>query len=221
MLVILAQLMLTTTTLLLLVGVWVGLEPLLGDLLPAHLIATVYLTYATLMVILVLLSKLARLFLRGKTGRLESKVNLFGWALQDWSYQVGLRLSHMVFLYPLLPGQIHGLFGLRRRKGTSLLGSFYDIDLLDIGRHCMVGTGATLAAHVVEDGVVKRAPIRVGDHSTVGAFTLVAPGVTIGENVVVAAYSFVPKHAILEPNTVYAGVPARKIADRPSLEGQT
>ncbi len=54
----------------------------------------------------------------------------------------------------------------------------------------------------------------VGDYAWLGPRCILLPGVTIGEGAVVAAGAVVPKN--VEPYTVVGGVPARKIADRPS-----
>jgi acetyltransferase-like isoleucine patch superfamily enzyme len=57
------------------------------------------------------------------------------------------------------------------------------------------------------------APVRLGSHCWLGARAMVLPGVTVGEGAVVAAGAVVTRD--VEPYTVVAGVPARKIRDRP------
>lgn len=53
--------------------------------------------------------------------------------------------------------------------------------------------------------------IVVGDNVFIGAGSAILPGVTIGSNVVVAANSVVTKNC--DSDSVYAGVPARRIKD--------
>ena len=57
------------------------------------------------------------------------------------------------------------------------------------------------------------APISIGDYAWVGINATILKGVTIGEGAVVAAGAVVTKD--VEPYTIVAGVPARKIGDRP------
>lgn len=51
--------------------------------------------------------------------------------------------------------------------------------------------------------------IVVGDNVFIGIRTIILPGVVIGDNVIIGAGSVVSKN--LDSNSVYAGVPARKI----------
>ncbi|WP_306173934.1 acyltransferase [Pseudoalteromonas shioyasakiensis] len=52
-------------------------------------------------------------------------------------------------------------------------------------------------------------PIRIENNVFIGSHCIIMPGVTIGSNVVVGAGSVVTKS--LEPNAVYAGIPAKRI----------
>ena len=60
---------------------------------------------------------------------------------------------------------------------------------------------------------VERSFIHLGKHSAVFTNAVVYPGVTIGEGAIVAVGSVVKDD--LEPWTIYAGNPARKVAKRP------
>jgi acetyltransferase-like isoleucine patch superfamily enzyme len=53
--------------------------------------------------------------------------------------------------------------------------------------------------------------IKIGNNVNIGADTLILPGVTIEDNVIVGANSLVPKEARLEKDSVYGGVPVKKI----------
>jgi carbonic anhydrase/acetyltransferase-like protein (isoleucine patch superfamily) len=54
-------------------------------------------------------------------------------------------------------------------------------------------------------------PVKIGNHVLIGIRTTILKGVTIGDNSVVGAASVVAKD--VEPNTIVAGNPARKIRD--------
>lgn len=75
-----------------------------------------------------------------------------------------------------------------------------------VGNHCHIGAGAVLA------GVIEPAsatPVTIEDDVLIGANAVVIEGVHIGKGAVVAAGSIV-LHDV-EPNTLVAGNPARKI----------
>ena len=90
--------------------------------------------------------------------------------------------------------------------------------LITLGDHVSV----TTSSFVTHDGGVwvfrKKhpkidilAPIRVGNNVFIGADCMILPGVTIGDNVVLAARSVVTKN--IPDNCVAGGVPAKPIKD--------
>jgi acetyltransferase-like isoleucine patch superfamily enzyme len=64
----------------------------------------------------------------------------------------------------------------------------------------------------VERGVVKTAPLRLGNNVTVGSGSVIEIGVDAGDGCQVGALSFVPKHTRLQAGVTYGGVPAERIA---------
>ncbi len=101
---------------------------------------------------------------------------------------------------------------------------FYDGGApLTIGDECAIAynvvfctiTHAPGDAHRRAGKQVNR-PIQVGDGCWIGANTVILPGVTIGAGCIIAAGAVVRNDC--EPNSLYAGVPARRIgsADRDS-----
>lgn len=94
--------------------------------------------------------------------------------------------------------------------------------LLDGTGGLTIGDGATVSAGVQiysHDSVrrtlsggtdpIDRAPVAVGDHTYIGAGTVVAKGVTIGHHAVIGAMSFVNRD--IEPYTIAVGSPCRSI----------
>ena len=68
--------------------------------------------------------------------------------------------------------------------------------------------GTLLFRHLVPDLEITK-PIRVGNNVFIGTRSIIMPGVTIGDNVIVAAGSLVSRD--LPSNGVYGGVPAKLI----------
>jgi len=74
-------------------------------------------------------------------------------------------------------------------------------NLVEIGSHCSIYSHSTIDSK--KGKVVLKKNCRVGTHSTI------MPNVTVGENSIVAAYSFVTKD--IPKNEIWAGIPAKKI----------
>ena len=74
-------------------------------------------------------------------------------------------------------------------------------DLVQIGSHCSIYSVSTIDEK--EGEVILKSNCRIGSHS------VVMPGVTVGENSIVGAFSFVNSN--IPDNVVAVGVPARVI----------
>lgn len=55
------------------------------------------------------------------------------------------------------------------------------------------------------------AKVIIGNNVWIGAHTIIVPGITIGDNCVIGAGSFVNRN--IPPNTIYAGTPVRHLQD--------
>lgn len=90
-------------------------------------------------------------------------------------------------------------------------------ELIEIGSHVTISHRCIIASHMATsvDTPLKAlypgtsAPVRIGDGAWLCTGAIVLPGVTIGENAVVAAGAVVSRD--VAPNTLVAGVPARPI----------
>lgn len=89
--------------------------------------------------------------------------------------------------------------------------------LIEIGNNVTITRGVAFVNHdggvaLFRDeysGLNSYGKIKVGSNVFIGINTIILPGVTIGDNVVIGAGSIVNKS--IEPNLVVAGIPARKI----------
>jgi acetyltransferase-like isoleucine patch superfamily enzyme len=74
-------------------------------------------------------------------------------------------------------------------------------DRVQIGSHCAIYSISTIDA--------KSGPVRIRKNAKIGSHCIVMPGVTIGENAVVGAFSFV--NADIPEDSLSYGVPVRVI----------
>lgn len=75
-------------------------------------------------------------------------------------------------------------------------------------------SGATMTGPMVpaEYANVLREPVRIGRHVIIGSGSVLLPGIDVGDGVAIGALSLVKGNC--EPFGVYAGAPARRVADR-------
>lgn len=88
--------------------------------------------------------------------------------------------------------------------------------VLRIGSGCDISAGVQIYTHDTVHRVLSRgqtpvshAPVTIGDRCHIGAQSVIAPGVTIGNHVVIGACSYVNRD--IPPYTVAVGTPCRPI----------
>lgn len=94
------------------------------------------------------------------------------------------------------------------------IGAFTLIDAkhgVEIGDHAQLGSHVSVYSHSTIDG--KKGRVIIERNAKIGSHSVVMPGVTIGENSVVGALSFVNRS--VPPNVVACGVPVKVIKRLP------
>ena len=82
------------------------------------------------------------------------------------------------------------------------INSEFNVEIQDdvqIGSHCSIYSNSTIDN--------KKGPVKLKKNCRIGTHSTIMPNVTIGENSIVAAYSFVTKN--IPENQIWAGVPAK------------
>ncbi|WP_433874485.1 acyltransferase [Sinomonas atrocyanea] len=81
-----------------------------------------------------------------------------------------------------------------------------------VGPEVFIGTSThELGTQDARAGALAFRPVVVGRGAWIGARTVILPGISIGSGAVIAAGAVVVRDC--EPNTLYAGVPARPVRD--------
>lgn len=76
---------------------------------------------------------------------------------------------------------------------------------VEIGDNVQIGSHCSIYSHSTID--LKKGPVILEKNCKIGSHSTIMPNVTIGENSIVAAYSFVNKN--IPKNQIWAGVPAQ------------
>jgi acetyltransferase-like isoleucine patch superfamily enzyme len=188
---------------------WIQVVAVSLSLVPA------YLTFGILLMILSAAS-VRLLGWRTRPG-LSLKVSERDWQLLNWvRYMVSIHLVR-VFAGTVFRATPLWTFYLRLNGATIGRGVYVnsvavsDHSLLEFGDGVVIGEGAHVSGHVVERGLVKTAPVKLGRGVTVGLDSVVGIGVEVGDHTAIGGLSLVPKFTKLEANATYVGIPVRKI----------
>lgn len=191
------------------------LPPLLEGL--AVILLTILISYFLIILILAFINKIARLFLRYKEGELTGLETIL-WTIKETAWDIARSITKKIILQPLFPDILMRLFGFKRRKEVSIMADLWDLEIIDVGEGTLIGTNAMITAHHIRGGKLYRKRIKIGKNCTLGILSVVLPGAEIGDNVMVSAGSLVPANWKLDANSIYSGVPVKKVKELPPIE---
>ncbi len=189
--------------------------PLVRPLVLAMSLVPAYLVFATTLVILSAASTRAFGWRTAPDG--AWRLADLDWGLLNWSrYMISTHVVRVLVgtffrSSPLWTWYLK-LNGAQIGRGVYINSlSISDHNMLEFGEGVVIGESVHLSGHTVEGGVVKTGRVRLGRGVTVGLGSMVGIGVEAGDRCQIGALSVVPKHTRLAADTIYAGVPVRRI----------
>jgi acetyltransferase-like isoleucine patch superfamily enzyme len=194
---------------------WQGPSPAVRLIVFSLMVAPSYVLFA---LVLMCLSPLATKLTGWRTPRrAEMRIVALEWPLLDWvRYMVAIHIVRF-FAGTLFRGspvwtaylRLNGARLGRRVYVNSLAVS--DHSQLVFGDDVVIGADVHISGHTVEGGLVKTAPVSLGDRVTIGLGTVVNIDVEAGADCQVGALSLVPKHSRLDGGAVYVGIPVTRL----------
>jgi hypothetical protein len=124
-----------------------------------------------------------------------------------------LKLNEKIFSMLLIPQAIYAniifkLFAKHCGK-KSLINPINDPYLVSIGDECIIGFGVLIIGHEIAGSRIILKEVKIGNRVTIGANSIISPGVIIEDDVVVGAKSYVRKDSVLKRKGFYVGCPAK------------
>lgn len=192
---------------------WSAIPPWAQVLAMAMGFVPAYLLFAS--GLLVYSAVAARLFGWRTRPGLEVRLADMTWPVLDWGrYLITIHVARLfagaVFRSTPVWTMYLRLNGARIGRGgwiNSL--KLMDHNLLRVGPRVVIGSDASVSGHIIERGVLRTAPVVLGEGVTIGINSVVGIGTTIGDHTQVGALSLVPKFTTLAAGAVYAGAPVR------------
>jgi acetyltransferase-like isoleucine patch superfamily enzyme len=175
-------------------------------------------SYVAFALLLMILSAAATRVMGWRTPpEAEMRIGDLEWPLLNWVRYVAASHLVRVFAGALFCGSPIWTWYLRlngARIGRRVFVNTVfvsDHNLLELGDDVIVGADVHLSGHTVERGAVKTGRVRVADGVTIGLGSVIDIDVEIGPGCQVGALSLVPKHARLDADAVYVGIPVRRL----------
>ncbi len=140
-----------------------------------------------------------------------SNKNVRNWLINGIGTALALHyVGYEPFGMPALGSYVLGLLG--AKMGYATQASFaVDPYLMEFGDGAMAGGGTILSGHAFAGGRLIIGKTKLGRNVTIGANSVLFPGVEIGDNSIIATVSTVPYKTKIPPNQLWAGNPARQV----------
>ncbi|WXG40340.1 MAG: DapH/DapD/GlmU-related protein [Candidatus Freyarchaeum deiterrae] len=140
-----------------------------------------------------------------------SNKNVKNWLINGLGTTLALHyVGFQPFGMPAFSKYVLGFLGAKMGYATQA-DFFADPYLAEFGDTTMIGGGAISSGHAFTSGRLLIGKIKLGRNVTIGANSVVFPGVEIGDNSIVATVSSVAYKTKIPPNQLWAGNPAHQI----------
>lgn len=148
--------------------------------------------------------------------KIEKKVPLRSMTTIRWGLIAALTKFSHSWIELISPSWISNLYyrmmGCKIGKNVQInTANLNDAFMVEIKDGAVIGGGASINAHLVENGELILAPVIIGNKSVIGAHSMITPGCEIGEGSIVAAKAVLPKWSKIPPYEIWGGIPAKFI----------
>lgn len=178
------------------------------------LFSTVVATQFSFLFFFAIVHKITRILMRNEEGVFKAGSWDFNlWGIEMTVLDCAYFLVNKLFIHQFFPAVFYKLFGAKIGKRTGIYAKMWDVELMEIGDDTFLGTDCIIGPHAISQGELYRKRIKIGNNCTIGAGTIILPGVTIENNVIVASNSVIPANRTLEANSIFGGTPVKRIRE--------
>jgi acetyltransferase-like isoleucine patch superfamily enzyme len=165
----------------------------------------------TLILVVPILNFLIRGKLKAWRGPYYSVESLKWFLHNGLTYLV--RFTFLEFVTPTPIGIFfYRMMGMKIGRGVAINTTWIsDPSLIELGDKVTLGGSVTIVAHYGQGGLLIIAPVKIGNHCTIGLKATVMGGVVIGDNSKILPHSVVMPKTVIPAGETWGGVPAQKI----------
>ncbi|MFX1503541.1 MAG: hypothetical protein ACFFDH_21440 [Promethearchaeota archaeon] len=102
------------------------------------------------------------------------------------------------------------VFSIKIPYNTGVIDSFIDSEFVEIGNNTILGEGSIIMSSMVLGDLLLVKKVILKDQTTIGAFSVIAPGTIVEERAILGMGSYTNINQRLEKDFIYLGRPAKK-----------
>lgn len=119
---------------------------------------------------------------------------------------------------PLFETLLFKLLGISIHKSSAIQEGWVDVEFVDIGKNVRLGQGSLIMSSIfIKDKLIIQ-KVTIEDNVVIGAHSVITPGTHILPNTTLDALSMTHINQKLNSNSVYSGIPAKKIFKNDPIE---
>ncbi len=136
--------------------------------------------------------------------------NVRNWLINSVGTRLAIHYSSKPFGMSALGGFVYKMLKAKMGYGTQAH-IVNDPYLVEFKEGTIAGGGSLVTGHVFVGGKLMIGKVKLGRNVTIGMYSVISPGVEIGDNTVIAPLSSVAYKTRIPPNQFWAGNPARQV----------
>ncbi|MHA1145668.1 MAG: hypothetical protein ACTSRW_13085 [Candidatus Helarchaeota archaeon] len=144
----------------------------------------------------------------------EGEYSLTDPRVKAWKtgYLLKLFIMRLIHESPMAFGDVIILQAFRNRIASNvrIVKCFFDPEFIDIGANTECAAFSIIHTHRIKDGKLIIARTKIGENCLIGGFVHIGAGVVVGDNTIIGLGAYVPDGAVLDPDSLYLGNPAKK-----------
>lgn len=112
---------------------------------------------------------------------------------------------------PILETLALKILGIKTSNSNSIHEGWVDCEFVEFGKNIKIGQGSVVMSNILIKNKLIIKKVVIKDSVIIGAHSVVSPGTIIEENTVLDGLSMTSINQHLESNSIYSGIPAKKI----------
>ncbi len=121
---------------------------------------------------------------------------------------------------PILETLALKVLGVKTYKANCANEGWIDCEFIEFGKNIKIGHGSIIMSNIIIGNKLIIKKVTLEDNVIIGAHSVVCPGTKIGKDSVLDALSLTSINQVIDSNSVYSGITAKKIMDNKPIKNK-